>query len=188
MNRKSSPCAVVLVCVLLSGCASTDTEYSRNGKPVEREQVTQLRTIDAKIDYTGNRDYLPRSLKEGADTTDITAVYTYDVSYDAGRERDYTIVNPLLIAGVTKAADSVTVTGTLELFRAGNSIRKYSESVALRKNKTLYSEGETLSEMRRDGLLFVRDSIDRQIYNDRGFWDNHTENGQVITRPEPVKQ
>ena len=86
-----------------------------------------------------------------------------------------TVFNPLLITGMSKTEDRITVTGTLEFFSAGNLIRKYNESVTLTKNKTIYSEGETFTEMRRHGLLYVRNSIDKQIYNDRLFWANAVE-------------
>jgi hypothetical protein len=37
----------------------------------------------------------------------------------------------------------------------------------LDKTRTIFSEGETLSEIRKRGLLAVRDSIEAQMYADQ---------------------
>jgi hypothetical protein len=39
--------------------------------------------------------------------------------------------------------------------------------VVLKKDKTVFSEGETLTEMRKKGLLLVRDQIDLQLVEDQ---------------------
>ena len=175
------PGATLLICALLTGCSTPSTKYSENGQTAEEVPVAQLQVIDAKIEYEGNRDYLPRSLKDSSGSSGISAVYAYDVSYGTGKEHPLTVFNPLLITGMSKTEDRITVTGTLEFFNAGNLIRKYNESVTLTKNKTIYSEGETFTEMRRHGLLYVRNSIDKQIYNDRLFWADAMEHNQAIT-------
>jgi len=174
MNRIPVPRTILLVAAFLAGCSSTQTRYSDNGLTADKASPSPIHVIDAAVEYQGNRDYLPRSLHDSPGNSEITARYSYNVSYSTGKEHELTVFNPLLIAGVSKTEDQISVSGTLELLRDGDTIKQYRESITLTKNKTLYSEGETYTDMRRDGLLHVRDSIDRQIYDDRLFWTDIT--------------
>ena len=60
-----------------------------------------------------------------------------------------------------------TVTGLLEVVRGGQTIRSYGAACAMKRTGTVFSEGETLTAMRRRGLLLIRDNISAQICRDR---------------------
>jgi hypothetical protein len=66
-----------------------------------------------------------------------------------------------------KGTDAVVVAGVLEIVKDGALLKRYEKSVVLKKDKTVFSEGETLTEMRKKGLLLVRDQIDLQLVEDQ---------------------
>ena len=173
--RAALPCARLFVlasALALCGCAPT--RYSDGDPSAQTQNVPAVPAliIPARIRYDGNRDYLPRSLSDGTGEAQFTAVYVYQVIYDAEKEHPLTVFNPLLIAGMSKSDDAVTILAQLEMFDGNELVRKYEKSVVLSKSKTLFSEGQTLTEMRRNGLLHVRDDIDRRIAADRQFWQS----------------
>ena len=152
------------------GCATT--QYSDGASPDSTATVVAESglTIPATVRYEGNPDYLPRTLVRSQDEQPITAVYLYQVIYNSEKEHPLTVFNPLLIAGMSKSEDAVIILAQLEFFKGQVPLKKYEKAVTLSKSKTLFSEGETLTEMRRNGLLHVRDSIDQQVNADQVFW------------------
>ena len=59
------------------------------------------------------------------------------------------------------------VLGLLTLEHDGKTIKSYRETITLEKSKSIFSEGETLTEIRRQGLLRLRDVIDARLSADR---------------------
>lgn len=151
-------------------CATTQYSDGTSAGSAPTVATESGLAIPATVQYEGNPDYLPRSLTRSADEQPITAVYVYQVIYNSEKEHPLTVFNPLLIAGMSKSEDAVIILAQLEFFKGQVSLKKYEKAVTLSKNKTLFSEGDTLTEMRRNGLLHVRDSIDQQVYADHIFW------------------
>jgi hypothetical protein len=154
---------VSTLCLVLAACAGTRVSES-NIVAVAPEHVARLR---ANVDYTGNADYLPRMVQPDAGAQKRVVIrYSHDVSYYVPGENPAQLFNPLLIAGMAKSSDKIVVTGLLEVVKDGGVVRRYQKVLVLDKDKTLFSEGETLSEMRRKGLLLVRDAIDQMLAAD----------------------
>lgn len=145
--RAALPCTrLFMLAATLALCGCAPTRYS-DGDPSAQTQGSPpapALIIPAKIRYDGNRDYLPRSLSDDTGAAQFTAVYVYQIIYDAEKEHPLTIFNPLLIAGMSKSDDAVTILAQLEMFKGDELVRKYEKSVVLSKSKTLFSEGETL--------------------------------------------
>ena len=94
--------------------------------------------------------------------------YRYEVTY--GRDavpQALSLFNPLLIIGFPIGADTVVVTAKLEVLKESTQVKTYTAVCILDKHRTIFSEGETLSELRKRGLLAVRDNIETQMYGDR---------------------
>jgi hypothetical protein len=125
--------------------------------------------IRAPLSYEGNPDYLPRAIIAEPVATQTTVLrYTYNTRYDA--KQGITVlqaVNPFLIVGFPTGSNDTTVTGLLEVIRAGQTIRSYGAASAMKRTTTVFSEGETLTAMRRKGLLLVRDNISAQVCRDQ---------------------
>jgi hypothetical protein len=126
-------------------------------------------TIRAPTSYEGNPDYLPQTLAAEPVAAQATILrYTYNTQYDAKQGiTALQVVNPLLIVGFPTGSNSTTVTGLLEVVRGGQTIRSYGAACAMKRSGTVFSEGETLTAMRRRGLLIVRDNISAQICRDQ---------------------
>jgi hypothetical protein len=157
---------VVALPLGMQGCASTQV-YGGDGKAVGSSIAKPLL---GKIEYSGNPEYLPRMLS--ADTgieNKVIFRYSYTVSYEAPNEHPLTVFNPLLMLGMSKATDTVVVIGVLDIVKEGTLLKHYEKSLVLKKDKTVFSEGETLTDMRRKGLMLVRDHIDSQLVQDRAM-------------------
>lgn len=162
--------------MFLAGCATTRVDGE---VPVKTDDISALRTeyiskVYGDIEYVGNKQYLPVSLVDpdpsSPDINGILFKYEYKISYDVKQENGLQVFNPLLMVGVPKSNDAIFVSGFLEMTRDNVLIKRYEKSLVLSKNKSLFSEGETLTEMRKKGLLLVRDDIDRQLHADKDFW------------------
>lgn len=150
----------------LAGCAAT--RVSESGiAPVNAERVAKYR---AGVEYAGNPDYLPRTIQADASASRrVVFRYAHDVAYDVPGDHPAQLFNPLLIAGMAKSSDRVVVQGALDVLKDGALVKRYEKKLELGKDKTLFSEGETLSEIRRKGLLLVRDAIDQMLDADDAF-------------------
>jgi hypothetical protein len=126
-------------------------------------------TLGGKIDYDGNVEYLPRTISSGSHPgATLTLRYRYEVTY--GRDSIEQVLyhyNPLTIAGFPIGADTVVVIAKLEVVKGSSQIETYTAMCVLDKHRTIFWEGESLSELRKRGLLAVRENIEAQMYGDR---------------------
>jgi hypothetical protein len=128
-------------------------------------------SVIGKIDYEGNAEYLPRTVSaESHPGATLTLRYRYEVTY--GRDavnQALPLLNPLTIVGFPIGADTVVVTAKLEVLKGNFQVKAYTAACVLDKHRTIFWEGETLTELRKRGLLAVRDNIETQMYGDRDF-------------------
>jgi hypothetical protein len=126
-------------------------------------------TVTAPMSYEGNPDYLPQAVAAEPVAARATVLrYTYNTQYDAKQGiTALQVVNPLMIVGFPTGSNFTTVTGVLEVVRGGQTIRSYGAACAMKRTGTVFSEGETLTAMRRRGLLLIRDNISAQICRDQ---------------------
>lgn len=156
---------VALVCVLTASCAGTKVS-----EPVpDAIDLKGVMQLPGSVNYTGNPLYLPRMLDpKGTSTADgIVFRYTHNVTYDVPVENAAQLFNPFLILGVPKSGDTIVVRGTLELLKKSEVIKRYDKTLVLSKSKNVYSDGDTLTEMRKQGLIQVRDHIDSALIADQ---------------------
>lgn len=127
--------------------------------------------IEGKIEYDGNKEYLPRTINyDSAPDTIFCLKYSYDVTY--GRDNTpqaIPLFNPLTIIGFPIGENTLVVKGKLLLLKGKEVLKEYSATCGLEKTRSLFSEGETFSELRKKGLIAVRDNIEMQMYQDREF-------------------
>lgn len=126
-------------------------------------------SLRGKIDYEGNAEYLPRTVSaESHHGATLTLRYRYEVTY--GRDAVHQalpLFNPLTIVGFPTGADTVVVTAKLEVLKGSSQVKTYTAVCVLDKHRTIFWEGESLSELRKRGLLAVRGNIETQMYGDR---------------------
>lgn len=155
--------------MLLSGCAPNVVIT-----PDIALTVVSDFSVGGKIDYEGNKEYLPRTISSDVSPENpLSLRYLYDVTY--GRDAVHQalpLFNPLTIVGFPIGADTVVITGKLEILKGSSAVKTYSSMCVLDKHRTIFSEGETMSEIRKRGLLAVRDNIEAQMYLDRDLLRN----------------
>jgi hypothetical protein len=121
------------------------------------------------IQYEGNRDYLPRTIVESTDGASSTLlVYTHQSAY--GRDKTpqaIPLYNPLTIVGFPIGDNTMVVNGKLEIRRGTDVLKEYSATCGMETCRNIFSEGDTFSQMRKKGLMAVRDNIEQQMCQDR---------------------
>jgi hypothetical protein len=95
-------------------------------------------------------------------------VFTYRWNAETSR-RDHpdlvTLFNPLTLLGFPTGESTATASGHLEIRRGDRPVRSYDAQASVRKVQHLYS-GDSLTEIRRQALLAVRDNLDAQLKAD----------------------
>ncbi len=154
---------IASLCALLAGCADT-----RISAPPPQAPLLENAFLCGKLQYTGsNPEWVPHALHDEPADTARTLRFEYEIAYGIDDESAFDLFNPLLILGATKSKDSMYVLGVLTLTRDGKTLKDYREAITVDKSKSVFSEGETLTEMRRQGLLRLRDLIDARLAADR---------------------
>ncbi len=154
----------VLSALGLAGC---ETQVTLT--PTVSAQTSPSCVIAASLSYDGQPVYLPQVISAEPGTDHGTLLrYSYNTQYDGKQEATaLQLVNPLLIVGFPTGSNAITVSGLLEVVRDGKPVRAYAAACALKRSSTVFSEGETMTALRRRGLLLVRDNIAAQICHDQ---------------------
>ena len=125
--------------------------------------------IRAQVRYDGKAQYLPAALTVDQAASDrMVFRYAYEAQYGLKEiPPGIMLVNPLALFGFPTGSDNVVVTGYLDLIRDETTLRSYAAAVSMKRSGTIFSEGETFTEMRRRGLLLVRENIGQQLCKDQ---------------------
>lgn len=152
---------VVLLCV---GCAATLRVTPEVAGPPPADCV-----VRAHVEYTGNRDYLPSVLVDDPSAhADSVIRYAHEEQYGTSAlPTAVQLVNPLHLIGMPTGSSDLVVVARLDVMRQGEVLRSFAAVAVMSRNDTLFGEGETLTEMRRRGLLLVADNISSQVCADR---------------------
>lgn len=153
--------------MLLACLAACETQVTLT--PTLGSQAAPTCVIAAPLSYDGKPDYLPQVISAGPATGGGTLLrYSYNTQYD-GKQQITPLqpLNPLLIVGFPTGSNAITVSGLLEVVQDGKPVRAYAAACALKRTSTAFSEGETMTALRRRGLLLVRDNIAAQICHDQ---------------------
>lgn len=151
--------------LVVNGCAAKMEVFPQVATPPDPIEVL----LHAEIEYDGNIEYLPRTITEThAQLRDLVVRY----SYDEKQVRSEIWVIPDNVRRADHKGSKVT--GHLEILNGQCVIRNYTSVAVLHGSANFTSE--SLSEMRRRGLLAVRDNIEAQMYADKEF----------LTNPKPI--
>ena len=107
---------------------------------------------------------------DGPADSPVSFRYGYAVKYGSERTSFAGVMfipPPLLAIPGVMGSNELGVAGQLEVMKGTEIIKTYAASARLKAKASLLYEGETFTEMRRRGLLAVRDSIDAQLARDR---------------------
>ncbi len=164
LYRPWSYLGVTLSMIVLAGCGTT---------MVVTPDLKQTASVDfrlkGKVIYDGNHEYFPRTIVDGpVGESGLTFQYTYDVTH--GKDNTPQLLplyNPLTIVGFPIGEDTVVVVGRLEILKRNAVVKTYTATCGLENTRNIFWQGETYSELRRKGLIAVRDNIEAQMNQDR---------------------
>ena len=125
--------------------------------------------LRGSLSYEGNPDYLPRTVADYVGSASAIAIrYSYeDVQGRSPLVNKFTLTHSGLLFEQPVGFKSVRVIGSLDVLDGERVVKTYSAMATLSAHSE-YSR-ETLSDMRRRGLLAVRDNVESQMYQDREF-------------------
>lgn len=156
--------AVAVVALVLSTACSTSVHLTPTLAATARADCR----VFGHLSYAGNPEYLPPVLADDA-TRPADAVLRYSHEQHYGLSElpgGVQIVNPLHLAGFPTGESSLTVVGRLDVMRGGAVVRSFAAAAAMKRSQSMFSEGETFTELRRRGLLLVRDNVAAQVCAD----------------------
>ncbi len=139
-----------------------------NVRPQFVKMGNVLSVINGKIHYDGNKEYMPRTVSN--DTSSVSSIiikYQYLVDYGNNNIHFANLFNPLLCVGFPTGQDTLVVAGKIDIIKNNEVARSYSALCAFEKTRNLFYHGPSFSELRKTGLLNVRDNIEAQMYKDK---------------------
>lgn len=162
MHRVWRVLGCLAAAVLFAGCTS-----QLNVRPeLDVQPIGDLR-IPARIDFDGNRDYLPRVLAEGPARTDgLVVEYRYQVLHKNVDNDAVALFNPLSLVGFPSGSNQLTLLAELKILRRGTLVKDYRAACTIEQQTGLWSF-RTVTDMRREGLTALRDNIESQLVRDR---------------------
>ncbi len=174
-NAKASS-LLFFIAFLVTGCAT-----SMKVTPMVNKSDCRGFQLSGTIHYKKNIQYLPRTIKSdnvtyGKRSLDFN--YEYQVTYG----RDYLfnsgeiipLFNPLTLIGAPIGEDDVCIIGKLDILQESKVIKSYESVCLLEKTRNLFHQGETFSEMRKKGLISIRNNIEQQMCQDKDFLNQTT--------------
>ncbi len=163
--------AVLLLAIAAAGCGT---------KMVITPQVAGRDVggfkVGGTVVYDGNPEYLPRTVAPAAaGESGLSFRYAYQCVY--GRDNVHQalpLFNPLTAIGFPIGADTLVVAGKLDVHEGDVLVKSYTATCAFDKTRNIFHEGATFSELRKQGLIAVRDNIEIQMFEDREFLSSRT--------------
>ena len=166
-----------LSCALLVGCAATVSVTPRLG---DKSAVCQIR---APVRFDGKPEYVPAVLIADPSARPVEFHYSFEAQYGLNEYNAFLVaVNPLSLVGFPTGKDNVVVTGRVDLVRGKTILRTYAAAASLKDTPTIFGEGETFTDMRRHGLMLVRDNLSSQLCADQSVLD------RLLSEPETANQ
>jgi len=158
----------ILTLMVLSGCGTT-----LHIEPKVAEIDSGDFCVVGHVEYEGNEDYLPQTIKRGAEDESLPAIrYEYKVGYGKDSVPEILpLFNPLTLVGFPIGSDSILIVAELVIEKR-ETLRRYRSTCVIDKRRSLFYQGKTFSELRKNGLLLVRKNIESQMLNDREFLSN----------------
>lgn len=126
-------------------------------------------SIRGKIIYEGKQEYLPVTVQnDNTSESSLIFRYTYDTVYGMDNTpQALPLFNPLSIVGFPIGGNTLVVAGNLEVMRGDNVVKSYKATCGFDVTRNLFYEGDTYTELRKEGLLAIRKNIEIQMYLDK---------------------
>jgi len=125
--------------------------------------------IRGKIIYEGKIEYLPSTIiNDNTMMPSMVFKYTHNTVY--GKDNTSQLLplfNPLSLVGFPIGGNTLLVAGTMEVIKKEKIIKSYTATCGFDVTRNLFYEGDTYTELRKEGLLEIKRNIEIQMYLDR---------------------
>jgi len=168
LRKKIHLLFIILTISSMTGCTANMVLIPELGKNID---VAGIKIKGTLKQYDGNREYLPRTLDDDP-TSNPNLYFHYEYQVIYGKDSTHQAVyffNPLTIVGFPIGEDTLVIEARLIVFSKNQTVKEYKATCAFQKVRSIFSEGETFSELRKKGLLLVRDNIEAQMCHDKDF-------------------
>ena len=125
--------------------------------------------ISGKIIYEGKQEYLPSTIiNDNTNASPIIFKYTYNTIY--GKDNTPQVLplfNPLSLVGFPIGGNTLVVAGNMEVIKKEKVVKSYTATCGFDVTRNLFYEGDTYTELRKEGLLEIKRNIEIQMYLER---------------------
>ncbi|WP_225072841.1 hypothetical protein [Desulfuromonas sp. CSMB_57] len=159
---------IIMVLMVVSGCGTT-----WHVEPKVAEIDSGGFCVVGHVEYEGNDNYLPKTIKRGREGESLPTIkYEYKIGYGKDNFPEiFPLLNPLSLVGFPVGSDSIVIFGEL-VIQKHDFLRQYRSTCLINNRRSLFYQGKTLSELRKNGLLMIKKNIESQMVNDREFLSN----------------
>ena len=130
-------------------------------------------TLYGKVNYEGNWNYVPKTISnKTADNSSFSFDYAYNILY-GGTSVNQDIVTafiPTTLIGTPTGKSDVQVRAKLDVFDGSTIVKSYVAACNILAPRGIFTGGNDLTEVRRRGLMAVKENIESQMVQDKDFW------------------
>ena len=136
-------------------------------------------TLRGKVNYEGNWDYVPKTISnQSADNGNMSFNYAYNVLYGgtAMQQDIVAILLPTTMFGTPTGESDVQIRAKLDVMNGPNLIKSYIAACNIVSPRGVFAGGTNFTEIRKNGLMAVKENIELQMVQDRDFWSSFLNN------------
>lgn len=130
--------------------------------------------IRGKIIYEGKQEYVPSTIiNDNTMAPSMAFKYTHKTVYGKDNTSQFLpLFNPLSLVGFPIGGNTLIVAGTMEVIKKNKIIKSYTATCGFDVTRNLFYEGDTYTELRKEGLLDIKRNIEIQMYLERDILVN----------------
>jgi hypothetical protein len=154
---------IVLIALICLSCTSQFVSPELDLPP------TIAVLLKAPISFDGNKEYLPRTISEDVSpSSDFSVNYSYTELQERDDSKEVlALFNPLTLIGFPTGGIASTINARLNISKGNEVIKSYNAICKLKVTRTIFTDGDSFSELRKKGLIAVRNNIEAQMYKDQ---------------------
>jgi len=134
-------------------------------------QTDIIIVVYGQIDYSGKPEYLPNTISDDNDqSSDINIKYEYMVSYGGTKPGTdiLTAFIPTTLLGTPTGNNELVIQGKLDIYKNSTIAKSYIAECIVKKPRNVWS-GIDYTELRRKGLIAIKENIETQMMYDRNL-------------------
>jgi hypothetical protein len=136
-------------------------------------------TLRGKVTYEGNWEYVPKTISnKEIDNGILSFNYAYNVLYGgtAMQQDIVTILLPTTMFGTPTGESDVQIRAKLDVVNGSNLIKSYVSVCNIVSPRGVFAGGTNFTEIRKRGLMAVKENIEFQMVQDKDFWGSFINN------------